>query len=104
MIHAALIVLVTALVTMALRFAPFLIFSEHVPGPILYLGKVLPYAIMSMLVVYCLKNTDFVSGYHGAAEILGVLIVCLLHKWRHNTLLSIAGGTVCYMILVQVIF
>lgn len=104
MIHSALIVAIAAIVTIALRFLPFLVFKDHVPEAIIYLGKVLPAAIMGMLVVYCLKGTDFMGPHHGLAEIFGVLCVFLLHKWKHNTLLSIGGGTVIYMILVQVIF
>ena len=104
MMHSAAIVAVTALVTIALRFLPFFIFKNNVPEPIVYLGKVLPSAIMGMLVVYCLKGTDLTGAHHGMAEILGVFCVFLLHKWKHNTLLSIALGTVVYMILVQVVF
>ncbi|MDO4975636.1 MAG: AzlD domain-containing protein [Eubacteriales bacterium] len=103
-LHSSLIVAVTAAVTIGIRFLPFLLFKDHVPEPIIYLGKVLPYAIIGMLVVYCLKGMNLLSGHHGLAEILAVLIVFLLHKWKHNTLISIVGGTVSYMILVQMIF
>lgn len=88
--------------TMTTRFLPFLIFPEgkNPPQFILYLGKVLPYAVIGLLVVYCLKDSFF-SSYHGAPEFLAILFTALLHKWKKNTLLSIAGGTICYMLLVQ---
>lgn len=95
---------VMTLVTVFLRSAPFLIFRQKTPGIVLYLGKVLPEAIMTMLVVYCLKNVSFVGGSHGLPEIIALAVVVILHKWKHNTLLSILTGTVGYMVLVQVIF
>lgn len=98
------IIAVTAVVTALIRFSPFLIFHKGTPKPILYLGKVLPHAVMGMLVVYCLKNTSFISAPFGAPELLAILFVVIVHKWRHNTLLSVAGGTLCYMLLVQVVF
>ena len=98
------IILITAAVTALIRFLPFLIFRKGTPKPILYLGEVLPFAVMGMLVVYCLKNTSFISAPYGAPEMLAILSVVILHKWKHNTLLSIAGGTICYMLLVQMVF
>jgi branched-subunit amino acid transport protein AzlD len=95
---------VMALVTAALRFLPFLVFSKGTPKVLRYLGDVLPAAIMAMLVVYCLKSTSILSSPHGLPELISVALVVLLHKWRHNTLLSIVGGTVCYMVMVQVVF
>lgn len=95
---------VIAGVTALIRFLPFLVFHKGTPKAVLYLGEVLPYAIIGMLVVYCLKNVSFISGTHGIPEGLSVLLVVLLHRWKHNTLLSIAGGTVCYMVLVQAVF
>lgn len=94
----------TALVTVFLRFAPFVVFRQKTPKVVLYLGQVLPEAIMAMLVVYCLKSVSFVSGTRGLPEIIALALVVGLHKWKHNTLLSILGGTVGYMILVQVVF
>lgn len=93
-----------ALVTAFLRFAPFVVFRQKTPEVILYLGQVLPEAIMAMLVVYCLKNVSFVNGTRGLPEIIALALVVGLHKWKHNTLLSILGGTVGYMILVQAVF
>ena len=101
-VQAMLLIAVVSLVTIALRFLPFLIFGERkTPEKITYLGKVLPYAIMAMLVVYCLKGISFVKMPFGIPELLGVGCVVLLHLWKRNTLLSIIGGTVVYMILVQ---
>ncbi len=98
------IIAVTAIVTALIRFLPFLIFHKGTPKPILYLGEVLPFAVMGMLVVYCLKNVSFISAPFGAPELLAILFVVIVHRWRHNTLLSVAGGTICYMLLVQVVF
>lgn len=105
-IHSALIIAVVALVTAGLRFLPFLIFGENKTTPplITYLGQVLPFAIMGMLVIYCLKDVSFVSGSFGIPEALSCAVVALLHIRKRNTLLSIGTGTVCYMLLVQLIF
>ena len=99
-------VLAAAAITAALRFAPFLIFGRgrETPGLITYLGKVLPYAIMGMLVVYCLKDVSLAHAPFGIPELLGCLIVAGLRIWRRNTLLSIAAGTVSYMLMVQFLF
>lgn len=102
--HSILLITVVALVTMAIRFFPFVLFRKETPKTILYMGQVLPYAIMSMLVVYSLKNVSFTSGSHGIPEIIAVALVVLLHKWKHNTLLSILVGTLVYMLLVQIVF
>ena len=98
------LILVMAAVTFLLRGLPFLLFAKNTPKPILYLGDVLPYSVMAMLVVYCLKGVNFLGGSHGIPEVIAVAVVVLLHKWKHNTLLSILAGTVCYMILVQAVF
>lgn len=104
--HDFIMLVVITLVTMATRFLPFLIFGENKKTPeiIIYLGKVLPFAIMGMLVVYCLKDTHFLSAPYGVPEILGCLIVAALHIWKRNTLLSIGVGTVSYMLMVQFLF
>ena len=97
---------VAAVVTAATRFLPFLIFGngKKTPDIIVYLGKVLPYAIMGMLVIYCLKNVSIVNAPHGLPELIACAAVAVLHIWKRNTLLSIAVGTVGYMLLVQFIF
>lgn len=104
--HAAAMIVVIALVTAGLRFLPFLIFRENrkTPPLVTYLGQVLPFAIMGMLVVYCLKGVTLTSAPYGIPEAIGCAVVALLHIWKRNTLLSIGAGTVCYMLLVQFVF
>jgi len=99
-------ILLCALATVLTRFLPFLIFSEKRKTPpfIQYLGRALPAAIFGMLVVYCLKNVNFLAGSHGVPEAIGIAVTVLLHLWKRQMLLSIAGGTVCYMLLVQFLF
>ena len=105
-LHSVLIVAVCALVTIGLRFLPFVIFRGDRPTPpyIVYLGKVLPYAIMGMLVVFCLKNVSLTAAPHGLPELVACALTALLHVWKRNTLISIIGGTAAYMIMVQMIF
>jgi len=105
-LHSALIIAVCALVTIALRFLPFLIFGENrqTPPLVSFLGQVLPYSIMGMLVVYCLKDVTLTASPFGIPEAIGCAIVAGLHVWKRNTLLSIGAGTVCYMFLVQFLF
>ncbi len=97
---------VMAVITAAIRFAPFALFPEGRKKPkfITYLGTVLPYAIIGMLVVYCFKNITFFEAPHGLPEILAGIIVVLLHIWKKNTLLSVFGGTAIYMVLINFIF
>ena len=97
---------VVALGTLATRFLPFLIFPAGKPTPryIQYLGRVLPPAVFGLLVVYCLKNVSLLSGSHGIPEAIAIAVVAGLHVWKRQMLLSIAGGTVCYMLLVQLVF
>ena len=104
--HDIWMIAVMALATMATRFLPFLIFGENrkTPPLIAYLGKVLPCAVMGMLVVYCLKDVSFLSAPFGLPELIGIVLVALLHLWKRNSLLSIGVGTVCYMLLVQFVF
>ena len=92
--------------TVLTRFLPFLIFSSKRPTPkyIQYLGKILPGAVFAMLVVYCLRNVSFVSGNYGLPELISIAVTVGLHLWRKQMLLSIAGGTVCYMLLIQLVF
>ena len=99
-------VAVIALVTALLRFLPFAVFSgkRRVPAVIERLGKVLPCAIMGMLVVYCLKDTTFTSLGGFLPALISCLAVAGLHIWKRNTLISIVGGTASYMLMVQLIF
>lgn len=95
-----------ALATMITRFLPFLVFSDRRPTPkyITYLGKALPAAIFSMLVVYCLRNVSVLTGSHGLPELIAIAVTVALHLWKRQMLLSIAGGTVSYMLLMQLVF
>ena len=99
-------ILLLTLGTMLTRFLPFAVFRENKEAPkfVQYLGKALPAAIFSMLVVYCLKNVQLFSGSHGLPEIIAIAVTAGLHLWKRQILLSIAGGTVVYMLLVQMIF
>ncbi len=92
--------------TMLTRFLPFLLFPAGNPTPryVQYLGKALPGAVFGLLVVYCLKNVSLLSGSHGLPELIAILVVAGLHLWKRQMLLSIAGGTICYMLLVQFVF
>lgn len=101
-ITVAMVVLGTVLT----RFLPFLLFPAGKPTPkyIRYLGNVLPSAVFGLLVVYCLKNVDILTGSHGLPELIAIAVVVALHRWKGQMLLSIAGGTVCYMLLVQLVF
>ena len=104
--HTALIIAVTSLVTILIRFLPFVIFSgkRKTPPFITYLGKVLPNAIMGMLVVFCLNGVSVTSAPYGIPELIATVTVVILHIIKRNTLLSIIGGTAVYMILVQSVF
>lgn len=92
--------------TMMTRFLPFILFPAGKPTPkyIQYLGKVLPGAVFGLLVIYCLKNVSIFSGSHGIPEAIAIALVIALHLWKRQMLLSIAGGTICYMLLVQFLF
>ena len=88
------------------RFLPFLLFPAGRPTPkyVQYLGKVLPAAVFGLLVVYSLKDVSILTGSHGIPELISIVLVIVLHVWKRQMLLSIAGGTVCYMLLVQFVF
>ena len=102
--NAYVLILVSALVTVLIRFAPFVIFKDKVPKLISDLANLLPSAIMGMLVIYCIKDISFVSLSGFMPMFLGIAAVIGLQIYKHNILLSIALGTVFYMFLVQVIF
>ena len=104
-LHGMALVAVVAAVTMLIRFLPFLAFGGGRPTPrfITYLAGVLPCAIMTMLVVYCLRGTQFTSLAACAPQLIAAAVTVGLHLWKHSTLLSIAGGTACYMVLIRVI-
>ena len=90
--------------TVITRSISFIIFpaNRETPPFITYLGKVLPSAVMGMLVIYCYKSIDFNLGTHGIPEILAGLIVAGLQFWKKNMLISICAGTVLYMVLIRV--
>ena len=103
-VHAGYIVLITGVVTVLLRFLPFMAFGKSRSEFVWYLGRVLPPAVMGMLAVYCLRGVDIAGGTHGIPEGVACVAVVLLHVWKRSTLLSITAGTALYMILVQVVF
>lgn len=92
--------------TVLTRFLPFLLFPAGKPTPkyVQYLGTVLPSAVFGLLVVYCLKNVSLFTGNRAIPEMISIAAVIGLHVWKRQMLLSIAGGTICYMLLVQLVF
>ena len=92
--------------TLITRFLPFIVFPAGKPTPkyIQFLGKFLPAAVFGLLVIYCLRNVSLVSGSHGIPELISIAVVIGLHLWKRQILISIAGGTICYMLLVQLVF
>ena len=105
LLYAVLIVAVCAVCTMLTRLLPFLLFGgkRPVPKTVEYLGKVLPPTIIAALVVFCLKNVDFLHGIHGIAEIISIFVAAVLHKIKGNALLSIGVSTVLYMVLIRIL-
>ena len=104
-VHSIILIAVMALITYGLRVLPFLVFGKReTPKFVIYLSKVLPYAIMGMLVVFCFKNVKVTSFPHGIPELIAGVITVVLHAWKRNTLISILFGTVSYMLLVQLVF
>ena len=99
-------ILLAAAATMVTRFLPFVAFGgrRETPAIVNYLGRVLPGAIFAILVAYCLRDVDLAAAPHGAPELIAIAVVVALHLWRRNMLLSIAGGTIAYMLLVQLAF
>ena len=105
-LHSMVLVAVVAAVTMLLRFLPFAVFGKNkkTPDYITYISSVLPYAIMGMLVVYCLKDVSITAALYGLPELIAGAVVVGLHLWKRNTLLSIVTGTVVYMLLIHCVF
>ena len=102
--YSALLVILMSAVTVMLRAAPFLIFKKKAPAYVMYLGQVLPAAIIGMLVIYCLKDTKISSAPFGVPELLSALLVVALQAWKRNVLISILAGTICYMALIHFVF
>ena len=105
-IQSLIIVCMVALATQITRWTPFLVFSgsRKLPRVVEDLGRLLPPAMMGLLVVYSLRNTDILSGSHGLPEAIAVAVTAGLHLWKRSTLLSILAGTAVYMLLVQLVF
>lgn len=105
-IQSIITIVFVVLGTMLTRYLPFLLFpdSKTPPESIKFLGKVLPYAVMGLLIVFSLKDVSITAGSHGIPEAIAIIFIIIIHILKRNTLLSIAGGTILYMILVQVVF
>lgn len=97
---------ILALGSLITRALPFILFPDNkdLPPYIKYLSNILPFTVMGLLVVYCLKDVPILSYPHGVPELISIIIIALLHLWKKNSLISIAGGTIVYMFLVQVVF
>ncbi len=103
--QSLLIILVCGLCTQLERFLPFLLFGRRqVPEFVRYLGRILPMAVIATLVVYCLRSVTFTGADTFVPQLIGVAVTVVLHLWKRNSLLSIFGGTACYMLLVQLVF
>ena len=102
--RSAVLIAVMAIVTILLRFLPFIVFRKNTPAYISYLGKVLPQAIIGMLVIYCLKDVTFSAAPYGIPELIAVLAVIGMQVWKRNSLVSILSGTAIYMVLIQMVF
>ena len=103
--HALIVILVMGIVTLGTRLLPVLIFGrgEKVPEYVVYLGKVVPFTAMGLLIVYCLRDVSFLAAPHALPEILSLAVVSLSYLWKRNTILSVVLGTVLYMLLVQLV-
>lgn len=97
---------VIVIATVIMRFVPFVLFPDNKPTPkfIHYLGSVLPAAVFGLLMIYALKNVSILEGSHGLPELIAIIITALVHLWKRQMLLSISAGTICYMLLVQLVF
>ena len=103
-LQLAVMIGLAALATQITRWAPFLLFRKKTPDIVAYLGTVLPPAIWGMLVVYCFRNGPLTEGSSGLPEALSAALTILLQAWKRNMALSIAGGTLCYMLLLRLVF
>ncbi len=104
--QSIIIILTCAVVTFCIRAFPFAVFGgkRKIPDFVIYLGAVLPAAIISILIIYCIKTVSFVSFPHGLPELISIFFVAVIHLWKRSNLLSIGLGTVLYMILIQRVF
>ena len=99
-------IFICGIATALTRFLPFILFGgkKGTPKIITYLGKVLPLSVFALLIVYCFKNVSFLTYSYGLPELIGVLVTVIVHLWRRNMLLSIASGTIFYMVFIQTVF
>lgn len=106
LIQVVIMIWMVILGTMITRFLPFCIFTSDKPTPkyVQYLGKMIPSAALGMLVIYCLKDVSLFRGNHGVPELISIIIVVLLHLWKKQMMISIVGGTISYMVFIQLIF
>ena len=104
--HALIVIIVMGLAVIATRIVPVLIFGrgEKVPEYILYLGRVVPYTAMGLLIVYCLRDVPVLEAPHGLPELIALAVVTASYLWKRNTILSVVIGTALYMFLVQSVF
>jgi len=104
--QSLILIAVISLGTIITRLLPFILFpnQKDTPPYILYLGNVLPFAAIGLLIIYCLKNVSLLSAPYGLPEGIAIAFVVGLHLWKNNSLLSIGGGTILYMLLVQMVF
>lgn len=104
--QSIILILTISVGTFLTRALPFILFpaNRETPKFVLYLGEVLPFACICLLIVYCLKNVSLLSAPHGLPEAIAITAIVLVHLWKNNVLLSIGGGTLLYMLLVQFIF
>ena len=104
--HALIIMLIMGAATFTTRIIPVLIFgrSEKVPDFVLYLGKVIPYTAMGLLIVYCLRDVSILGGSHGIPELIAMAVVVASYLWKRNTIVSVVLGTAVYMMLLQMVF
>lgn len=102
--RSAALIAVMSVTTIMLRFLPFIVFRKETPPYITYLGKVLPEAIIGMLVIYCLKDVSLLRAPFGLPEVIAAACVVGMHVWKRNSLISILTGTVIYMVLIQAVF
>ncbi len=102
--RTAILIAAMSVTTILLRFLPFIAFTRQPPKYVLYLGRVLPPAIIGMLVIYCLKDITLSAHPFGLPELLSVICVAGVQVWKRNSLISILTGTVLYMVFVQVVF
>ena len=100
----AILILTMSAGTILTRFLPFLAFRKHTPQYVSYLGRVLPPAIIGMLVIYCLKDITPAVSPFGIPELIAVVCTAGLQAWRRNSLVSILTGTMIYMVLTRTVF